>query len=822
MRAVDPSFAPEEYEETTGIYRSARSPGAATVPRFHLLKTPLRGAAAGIVTSFLSRLFIAPRLNPRTTHPISTRASPLAWAHPSMAGALPALCRAGGWSYAAIWRSDRRDPRLLTIGECHYEDEARKVVERMVNQVHVVGEGVIGSTLISGECQWISDDTHFSLSQTSDADNLGLFQVSKSFEFLDQVKGTFFLRESISWHPSTEDIQKSVPPYNMQVQLNSLSTTEGHAHIKAEPENPRLQENTMIGDSLKNITFASSNQSFSDGFTSFESCSGLNPHIVAMPVNSKTISAVKVLHNVSDSLHNNTSENTLLNKFSKQAGSHLTNAATPYSSLNSLPRIEHGLGPNKLHHCPESGKPSSFRDSYSSFFSMDAELKPTIFDNVASTGQSAVIREVDTAGSTSHACELQELPNEIWGETAAAVTKQVIKGDNENNDVLESTIFDPVMHDWWDGAALLAGNISHLDATTTNSATERGNSDALSAEDRGLFSESIFEELLGFGGNVGSIVTSAPVADSVSSYQLPQYNLEDPIAGSKAHIPSLTVPSSSCTAENVQIGTKTIPMSLGSLSMDDSCSLNTANSKVSQAKKPEGIKAIKKRARPGESTRPRPKDRQQIQERVKELREIVPNSAKCSIDALLDRTIKHMLFLQSVTKYAEKIKQADEPKMISKDSGAVLNDKSSGVVLKDDPSAGSNGGATWAYEVAGQTMVSPIIVEDLTPPGQMLVEMLCEERGFFLEIADTIRGFGLTILKGLMELRDGKIMARFLVEANKNVTRMDIFLSLVQLLQQNSLNRSSEQLTKVISNGVPSFAEHQQSPISIPVGLAGR
>lgn len=42
--------------------------------------------------------------------------------------------------------------------------------------------------------------------------------------------------------------------------------------------------------------------------------------------------------------------------------------------------------------------------------------------------------------------------------------------------------------------------------------------------------------------------------------------------------------------------------------------------------------------------------------------------------------------------------------------------------------------------------------------------MLCEERGFFLEIADIIRGFGLTILKGVMELRDRKIWARFLVE----------------------------------------------------------
>lgn len=60
------------------------------------------------------------------------------------------------------------------------------------------------------------------------------------------------------------------------------------------------------------------------------------------------------------------------------------------------------------------------------------------------------------------------------------------------------------------------------------------------------------------------------------------------------------------------------------------------------------------------------------------------------------------------------------------------------------------------------------------------------------------------------------------LQANKNVTRMDIFLSLVQLLQQNSLNRSSYQLTKVMNNGIPSFAEHRQPPVSIPVGLAGR
>jgi hypothetical protein len=131
--------------------------------------------------------------------------------------------------------------------------------------------------------------------------------------------------------------------------------------------------------------------------------------------------------------------------------------------------------------------------------------------------------------------------------------------------------------------------------------------------------------------------------------------------------------------------------------------------------------------------------------------------------------------------------------------GLKMIDKESGVILKDNPNAVKNGGATWAYEVAGQTMVCPIIIEELSPPGQMLVEvsrtftstislsvvkmhntkvttretnylqMLCEEGGFFLEIADSIRGFGLTILKGRMEARDGKIWARFIVEVDRRI-----------------------------------------------------
>lgn len=44
------------------------------------------------------------------------------------------------------------------------------------------------------------------------------------------------------------------------------------------------------------------------------------------------------------------------------------------------------------------------------------------------------------------------------------------------------------------------------------------------------------------------------------------------------------------------------------------------------------------------------------------------------------------------------------------------------------------------------------------------LQMLCEERGLFLEIADIIRSFGLVILKGQMEFRENKIWTHFIVE----------------------------------------------------------
>lgn len=204
---------------------------------------------------------------------------------------------------------------------------------------------------------------------------------------------------------------------------------------------------------------------------------------------------------------------------------------------------------------------------------------------------------------------------------------------------------------------------------------------------------------------------------------------------------------------------------------EDMQSMQSDSTQTSQSKKPEdSTKTTRKRARPGESTRPRPKDRQQIQDRVRELREIVPNGSKCSIDALLEKTIKHMLFLQNVTLHADNLKKNGE--------------------LKDDVESG----ASWALELGGEdTGRPPILVKNLNQPRQLLVEMFCEEKGHFLEIADIIRSLGLTILKGVMESRSDKIWARFVVEANRDVRRVDIMMSLMHLLHVN--NNSSSSMT---------------------------
>ncbi|KAG9142895.1 hypothetical protein Leryth_016266 [Lithospermum erythrorhizon] len=181
---------------------------------------------------------------------------------------------------------------------------------------------------------------------------------------------------------------------------------------------------------------------------------------------------------------------------------------------------------------------------------------------------------------------------------------------------------------------------------------------------------------------------------------------------------------------------------------------STSSSKVSGLldRSQESTKTPKKRARPGESCRPRPRDRQLIQDRIKELRELVPNGSKCSIDSLLEKTVKHMLFMQSITKHADKLKKCAALKVQDKE-------------VRFPHSSCNEQGSSWAVEVGSNREVCPIMVENMDMNGLLLVEMSCDSSSHFLEVAEAIRNMGLTILKGVTEAYGEKTWMRLVVEA---------------------------------------------------------
>ncbi|XP_054784260.1 transcription factor EMB1444-like isoform X2 [Prosopis cineraria] len=175
----------------------------------------------------------------------------------------------------------------------------------------------------------------------------------------------------------------------------------------------------------------------------------------------------------------------------------------------------------------------------------------------------------------------------------------------------------------------------------------------------------------------------------------------------------------------------------------------------------------KKRARAGNTPRPRPRDRQLIMDRMKELRELVPDGAKCSIDNLLDRAIKHMLYLREVTDQAEKLKQFEHKEV------PELKQKING----------NHTGRSCAIDFGSELQVFPIVIEDLECPGHMLIEVICSEHGLFFEIAQVIRQLELTILKGVLESSSSTALARFIVEVPRGFHRMDVLCPLLHLLQ---------------------------------------
>ncbi|KAE8055085.1 hypothetical protein FH972_011948 [Carpinus fangiana] len=511
----------------------------------------------------------------------------------------------------------------------------------------------------------------------------------------------------------------------------------------------------------------------------------------------------------------------------------------PMDSLNFCPSILETA--TSTYRFPEQFKPVDFTaetfefclvDDLSQWFSTSPEHSISGMVTALSNGLSQSIGATSASSCLIADEVFNDFPIKHLGNSVQSSVTNTFNSDVQENPGImhgvENDLFDCLGADF--GHSQSGECWEDLIMPVVSAATDTGMSECISEMDvgsgasgprKGLFSELGLQELLDGISNSNSF-TKSSFEDQLSTTKKSRVDI------SSVNSNQLQLASLACSSGGTNImrpvynlerktnATKkeVLPKSQVGLWIDDSYSINVGNASLAQPQKPEEpAKATRKRARPGESTRPRPKDRQQIQDRIKELRGIIPHGGKCSIDSLLDRTIKYMLFLQSVTKYADELKQSDEPKLIGQETG---------VVLKDNSMNGGSGGTTWAFEVGSQTMVCPIIVEDLNPPGQMLIEMLCEERGFFLEIADVIRGFQLNILKGVMEARDDKIWARFIVEASSHVTRIDIFLSLVQLLKQTtSGNDTTNQPSNTMDGVEIRLLDCYQKPtLPCPISLA--
>jgi len=102
---------------------------------------------------------------------------------------------------------------------------------------------------------------------------------------------------------------------------------------------------------------------------------------------------------------------------------------------------------------------------------------------------------------------------------------------------------------------------------------------------------------------------------TISESMLTCEKMPEPSVSNSQTIGSYSIGCSSLLEESRQ----------NSFNCSDSCSIRSS---TSACRPSEPGKANKKRARPGESSRPRPRDRQLIQDRIKELRELVPSGAK--------------------------------------------------------------------------------------------------------------------------------------------------------------------------------------------------
>ncbi|CAJ2628317.1 unnamed protein product [Trifolium pratense] len=728
----------------------------------------------------------------------------------SLRNKLKTLCAYGdGWSYAIFWRFlEKNPPMLLNVEEAYYEEQLGEGIQNMIPQVHLLGEGIVGEAAFTNKHNWLHSvscevdsglyqqfssgiiktivvipvkacgvvqfgsrntilETNDFLDQTrsllKEIDDIGMIGDSENDVFpldftnddLDGLLASISSENSCDWnlkylHDENRNDLRQVfssceeritsPEFDSSSLSDQLKCT-----IKAflEPNSSMdnlISQNTPLFD--ENLCFDSLEQLFASETIAQEVCTSF---------------ASSIVHDSSLTSLQNSMDNVV------------TEVDLPASSI-TLNGISSSLEPIDM--SAEILKFSSMDDLCQCFAPSQEATSSCRTMIQLNNNVSERIKFIPT-------CSDLGLPEK---ETSVVIHSS----ENDFLDNMEFNLGCDQGSEWW--VNLLTPLVSAAADNTgfSECISELNTSTPTDNTRKRLFSELGIEELLRDETNYINPFNSSSFENELSSSNKKHMVEFSPMNITSSHFGNLA--GAETRANLIHSGSEldksnsvltmkdTFPKLQVGVLVNDQNSINIESAvPVHPRRSEEPTKPTKKKAKPGESTRPRPKDRQQIQDCIKELRGIIPHGGKCSIDSLLDRTIRYMLFLRGIIKYADILQEPNEPKLIDQENEVIPKDK--------------NHGATWAFEVANQTMVCPIIVEDMNPPGQMLIEMLCEDQGFFLEIVDIIRGFGLNILKAKMDLRKNKLWARFIVETNRHVTRIDVFWSLINLLQQPTAAR---------------------------------
>ncbi|XP_022758380.1 transcription factor bHLH155-like isoform X2 [Durio zibethinus] len=711
---------------------------------------------------------------------------------------LRSLCLNTEWKYAVFWKLKHRARMVLTWEDAYYDnhdqhdpsennffgdtlenlhngyyshDPLGLAVAKMSYHVYSLGEGIVGQVAVSGKHQWIFADKHVNSSsplfefcdgwQSQFAAGIRVFEDVK---LVSHIRDVFFTLQDSSLGHIASPIEYSMKSSLFEPDLHTkLLDSEVISLVKAvDKEGPDVL------------------------LPEFSHCQKCSDGSFVLPLS-------RIHHKVAVEVENKNEGLELSSAGSDESAKFLT----PRLNVSNLERLNQ-LGRNLINSGACEGETSGWKSSslgqenvYTNnpvvgsinLFNVALQAEQSAVDHACYSNflHSALSDMVKSGGLSSYQNMVLDIPESSGIKFEKDMTKLGNPSDLSGLDSINTSLKFSAGYELYEalGPAFLRKNIyadwqaQNTEAGANIEMLEGMSSSQLTFESG---SENLLEAVVANVCHSGSDIKSERSFCTSAPSLVTTGNTPEPSSQTKLTFNSAgySVNQSSLVEDNTKQCLNSSEL-CGAMSLKGISSTCPSNCSEQFDRSSEPAKNSKKRARHGENPRPRPRDRQLIQDRIKELRELVPNGAKCSIDSLLERTIKHMVFLQGITKHADKL---------SKCAGSKMHHKGVGI----HGSSNYEQGSSWAVEVGSHLKVCSIVVENINKNGQMLVEMLCEECSHFLEIAEAIRSLGLTILKGVTEAHGEKTWICFVVEGQNNriMHRMDILWSLVQILQSKA------------------------------------